>query len=406
MNVALISMEYPPETAYGGIATYARQATQMLAGRGHLIEVFAGTDGAEKTHCEDGIVVHRIPMHEGLFTRNVGVAFARRHEQIRFDVLEGPEFRADALEAVRLVPDIPLVVKLHTPFYLCGALGRMEQNWFGQSRTLLSAARRRVQCVFPNVPHRDLEHVHALQADEVVSPSQSLADMMTREWKLDKARVVAIPYPYTPAPAMLAIPADTINNRVTFLGRLEVRKGVVDLGRAIPLVLKQCPQAKFRFVGEAQASPDPALNMEQYLKRELSGCAASCEFVGKVPLDSIPQALAETDVCVFPSLWENFPLVCLESMSAARGVVGSRAGGMAEMLDGGKVGRLAAPRRPEEIANAVVELLQNPALRFTLGLAARQRVLDMYNVERVAALQEAGYQRAIARRKALGARRF
>ncbi len=406
MNIALISLEYPPETAYGGIATYVRQAARMLAGRGHLVEVFAGTNGEKKTHCEDGIVVHRIPMQEGLFTRNAGTAFAQRHAQIRFDVLEGPEFRADALEAVRLVPDIPLVVKLHTPFYLCGALGRMEQGWLSQSRTLLGVARRRAQSVFPNMPMRDWEHVHALQADEVVSPSQSLADMMTREWKLDRSRVVAIPYPYTPAPAMLAIPGDTVTNRVTFMGRLEVRKGVVDLGRAIPLVLKQCPHAKFRFVGEAQASPDPALNMEQYLKRELSTAAASCEFAGKVPLDSIPQMLAETDICVFPSLWENFPLVCLESMSAARGVVGSSAGGMAEMLDGGKAGRLTAPKCPTEIASAVVELLQNPALRISLGQMARQRVLDMYNVERVAELQEAGYARAIARRKSLGPRRF
>ena len=375
-------------------------------GGGHTVEVFAGTSGQEKTLCEDGIVVHRLPMQDGQFRHNAGVAFARRHTQVGFDVLEGPEFRADALEAVRLVPDIPLVVKLHTPFYLCGLLGRMEGGWQSQTRTLLGTARRRVQCVFPNMPRRDLEHVHALQADEVVSPSQSLADMMTREWKLASSRVAAIPYPYTPSPAMLAIPAETTNNRVTFLGRLEVRKGVVDLGRAIPLVLQHCPEAKFRFVGEAQASPDSALNMEQYLRRELSAQAASCEFAGKVSLDSIPHALAETDVCVFPSLWENFPLVCLESMSAARGVVGSRAGGMAEMLDGGKVGRLASPRHPEELAAAIVELLQNPALRISLGQEARQRVLAMYNVERIAALQEAGYERVIARRRQLGARRF
>ena len=170
--------------------------------------------------------------------------------------------------------------------------------------------------------------------------------------------------------------------------------------------MKQCPQAQFRFVGEAQASPDPTLNMEQYLKRDLSAHLANCEFVGKVPLDSIPQMLRETDICVFPSLWENFPLVCLEAMSAGRGVVGSRAGGMAEMLDGGNAGRLASPRRPEELAAAIVELLQNPSLRAQLGQTARQRVLTEYNVERIAALQEAGYQRAIARRKQLGARRF
>jgi hypothetical protein len=89
-------------------------------------------------------------------------------------------------------------------------------------------------------------------------------------------------------------------------------------------------------------------------------------------------------------------------MSAGRGVVASNAGGTAEMLNTPEVGRLVSPKSSQEIAQSVVELLQDPPLRVKLGAAARQRVLEEYNVSRVGDLVEASYRRAIDRKKALG----
>jgi len=128
------------------------------------------------------------------------------------------------------------------------------------------------------------------------------------------------------------------------------------------------------------------------------------EFTGPVALDNVPDVLATTDICVFPSIWDNFPNVCLESMAAARGIVGSSAGGMADMLDFGRVGRIIPPRSSRKIAQAVIELLKDPELRMKLGQMARDRLLKEYNPERVGFLQEANYTRAIERRRAIGAR--
>ncbi len=91
-------------------------------------------------------------------------------------------------------------------------------------------------------------------------------------------------------------------------------------------------------------------------------------------------------------------------MSAGRVIVDSSAGGMAELLNYGEVGRLVPPHSPEKIAAAVIELLDNPGLRMRLGQAARDRVLAEYNLERIGELQEASYVRAIQRRRALGVR--
>lgn len=89
-------------------------------------------------------------------------------------------------------------------------------------------------------------------------------------------------------------------------------------------------------------------------------------------------------------------------MAAGRAIVGSSAGGMAEILNSNEVGRLVPPKSPEKIAQAVLELLAAPQLRQQLGYAARARVIEQYNIERIGSLQEASYRRAIAHKKAKG----
>jgi glycosyltransferase involved in cell wall biosynthesis len=191
---------------------------------------------------------------------------------------------------------------------------------------------------------------------------------------------------------------------VTFLGRLENRKGVVDLARAIPSVLQRHSQARFRFVGASDESPEPGVEMLNYLKKLLSGCQQAVEFSGPVRPEKIPEVLADADICVFPSLWENFPYVCLEAMTAARAIIGSSAGGMSEML-AEDAGRLVPPHRPAAIARAISKLLEDTSLRTRLARMARTRVLEAYGVDRIGKVQEASYGQAILRRQAAGPRR-
>ncbi len=328
-------------------------------------------------------------------------------------MLESPEWRADGAEAIRRVPDMPLVVKLHTPTYLLMQINLPPvMPW----RDLKSVDRpilyRRINRQLPWLMDLDRyvrdadrqERMLAHQADEVATPSVSLGQLAAAKWHLNPARVAHVPYPYAASARMLAIPVHTATDRVTFFGRLEPRKGVLDLARAIPLVLRRHPQAKFRFVGRPMASPTPGLDMHQYLARELTRHRASVEFAGSVSLAEIPGMLAETDVCVFPSVWENFPNVCLEAMAAGRGVIGSRAGGMLDMLEDGKYGLNVTPRSASALSGAVVSLLADPARRMALGQAARAKVLSAYTLKRIGTLQEESYRRAIERRHRLGPR--
>lgn len=412
MHIAFISYEYPPDTAFGGIATYVKQAASLLSGRGHDVEVFAGSPTRTGTQNEDGILVHRIEAttsHKNDphgFAAQIAPVFAQRHKSAAFDVLEGPDYLAEARGAIRAVPDIPLVLKLHTPCYL---LRSMNTSHYGPLRHTLAAAKSVLKGEKPFVfykPEDDMERLCCLQADEVAAPSHAVGDKVTRDWGLDPQKVSFFPLFFTPDESLLQIPAETCTNVVTYYGRLEIRKGVVDLADAIPLVLRECPEARFRFVGRSLWAPRPRTDMKAFLAQKLAAHSRSVEFLDPVPPSQIPTLLAETDICVFPSLWESFGYTCLESMAAGRGVVATDPSGMAEMLrEGGEeFGKLVPPRSPAEIARALINLLQNPQERMRLGAAARQRALSQYSLSRVGALQEASYGRAIQRRTAAGPR--
>ena len=186
---------------------------------------------------------------------------------------------------------------------------------------------------------------------------------------------------------------------ITFVGRLEIRKGVLDLAQAIPTVIEHFPDAKFIFVGKSQQSPNPKQKMKEYIESELQQYQNSIEFTGTIPNDQLHTVLSQTDICVFPSLFDSFGLVCLEAMAAGRAVIGSSSGGMAEIINSDAVGRLVPPQEPRQIAQKAIELLGNPELRVKIGMAARDRVLRDYSTNHVGDLQEEAYRQAIKNRR-------
>lgn len=416
MKIAFISYEFPPDAAYGGISTYVNQAARMLNAGGHTVEVFTSSPDRTCTVDERGILVHRIRESDHFnFPEAIGPIFAARHEQVRFDVMESPEYGADASDAVHRVPDIPLVVKLHTPSFLISAatydgLGLKDPLRWSLFRNRIrefavrSLQGRRPKWRYTHQYALDAERKLTLAADEIASPSKALAAIVSDAWQIDSTRISHVPYPFVPNDTLLKIPAGGSQGSVLFLGRFEVRKGVLDLATAIPMVLMENPGIRFKLVGPDDESPRPNTGMREYLRQTLRDHASSVELLPPVPNTTLADLFAATDVVVIPSIWENFANVCLESMSAARAVIASEAGGMAEMLDFGSAGRMIPPCAPEKIAETIIELLADPDLRYDLGNRARARVLDEYKIARVSQIQEQSYRRAIERRAMEGKR--
>lgn len=403
MRIAFVSHEFPPETGGGGIGTYLDQVTRLLAARNHEVEVFAATSGHSTVRINTANVrVHRIRVTDSVSFRGAVVAaFSDVHRNRPFEVCEGNDFDASALEIKRTHPRLPYVVKLHTPRFVIDEL-HYHPPTLGQRCRMTIGAWRRGQWPQKSMQVKDQPPARAEiagleAADEIAAPSQAIADAVMTWARIDRTRISVFPYPYEPPAALLAIPEECATGRVTFVGRLEERKGVLDLAAAVPLILRQRPDCRFRFIGRSMASQLTGVDMGAYLTGRLEPFRTAVEFIGPVTAEYIARALAETDVLVAPSHWESFGLVCCEGMAAARAVIGSSSGGMAEILDGGRCGLLVPPRNPEAIASAVVGLLSDPARRRMLGTAGRQRVLTHFSANRVLEAQLASYVRAIRR---------
>lgn len=407
MRIAYISYEYPPDSSNGGIATYVYQIAHVMAARGHQVEVFAASPLRNATVEADGVTVHWVKETDRLdFGIVAGHRFAQRHAEAPFDVLEGPEYHADARKAVALVPEVPLVLKMHTPSRTIVELnerptvGERLRHHGQQLRVVLgNLLRGRAPDPYPfRTPalergHRidRLERRHARQATLVAPPCGDLVRHAREVWGIAGDRLRLAPYPYLPTPAYLDIPVGMHGARIGFVGRLERRKGIEDLARAIPLVLKARPEARFVFIGAAEprhASNEP---YDTWLKRELAPWKERVEFRGKVPLEQMAEAYRDLDVLVYPSLWENFPNVCLEAMSAGRAIVASSAGGMREQLDEGRCGRLVPPNDHRALAAAILAHLNDPTEAARMAAAARQRVLTVYTRETIGELYEVLY---------------
>lgn len=392
MNIALVSFEYPPKTAVGGIGTYFYQNAHLLKSRNHYVEVFSSSLEKEESIYEEGVLVHRIKTSEALgFQNRVLHIFKERESHIKFDLIEGPEYRADTLLIKRAFPNIPLHIKLHTPNYLVKKLNDQPLSLFQKFRFILGALRKfKKPSLRNNYDYLlDEEYLVSKIADLLSSPSKDLGRIVEKDWGI---RVNSIlPYPYTPSKNLLDITTklehELVNTTITFIGKLERRKGILLFIKIIPQILKKHPNTVFRFLGRPLGSPNKGMNMTKYLIKRLKKHKKNLDFKGEIPLNDLPKYLSTSSICIFPSLWENFPNVCLEAMAAGKCIIGSRNGGMAEMLDD-DCGVLIDPTKPKDVTKAILELLGNPTLIYNYGNKARKKVLNTYNNDTIGELYD------------------
>jgi glycosyltransferase involved in cell wall biosynthesis len=155
-------------------------------------------------------------------------------------------------------------------------------------------------------------------------------------------------------PAELQLPAGAI--AFGFIGRFEERKGILELLQAWPNVVAAVPQAHLIFAGKGELE----LEMQHRLGRD-----ANVHFLGY--RTDVPSLLRSFDVIVMPSHWEGFGLVAAEAMAAGRAVIASHASSLPELIRDGVNGRTVPPRDARSLADAMIEMARDPALRDRFG---------------------------------------
>ena len=96
----------------------------------------------------------------------------------------------------------------------------------------------------------------------------------------------------------------------------------------------------------------------------------------------IPQMLSIFDIFVLPSVSEGGPRVTVEAMAMEKPVVATDVGAVSEQILDSETGVIVPPRNPKAMAEAVIYLLEHPEERIEMGEKGRERVKEMFSLER------------------------
>ena len=179
---------------------------------------------------------------------------------------------------------------------------------------------------------------------------------------------------------------DRIKGKVVLsVGNLQARKGHDMVIRALPRLQQIVPGVTYLIVGEG-----PYRDVLEKLALELE-VGDRVVFAGRVSAEELPDVYAISDVFVMPSREqtdkcdvEGFGLVFLEASACAKPVIGGRSGGVHDAIVDSVTGLLVNPRDPEDIANALAQLLRDENLAVRLGQQGRAWVTKNFDWSRVA----------------------
>ncbi len=157
-----------------------------------------------------------------------------------------------------------------------------------------------------------------------------------------------------------------------FRDATDLYKGFKPLIMAVGLLARAVPGVRLRIAGDGDARADLEAWLAGRSEREF------VDFLGRVSDERLEQLYREADVFALPSEEEGFGLVFVEAMAHGVPCVGVRAGATPEVVTDGETGLIAEPRDVADLADKLLVLARNPAIRTRLGAAARQTYADKF----------------------------
>lgn len=376
LNICLLSREYPPDTAWGGIGTYTYNLAKGLTKTGQNVHIITQSLDIDREYIDNDIHVHRIS-HKSLFpfkgkfrefglrweySQNIYIKLREIIEKYNVDIVEAPNLSGESF-IYSFHKKTPLVIRLHTHF--TEVIHFLDWKW---------NLDRNFSCWFENVA--------ILRSDLIVCSTEVHAKLVAKEIGIDNNRIKIIPLGIS-LPELTEEKRENFNRKVLFVGRLEKRKGIQVLIQAIPYVLKKNSNVIFLVIGRDTfassreigfSGPKELSYKEQLINMLPNEYREKVQFLGYVSQKELEQYYRMCDIFVAPSLYESFGYIYIEAMSYAKPVIGCGVGGVPEVIKDGETGILVPPQDHLSLAEAIINLLKDSALRRNIGINARKYV--------------------------------
>lgn len=390
MKILVLAWEFPPRIV-GGIARHVAELYPELVKLGHEIHLITVEFG-QAPHYEivDGVYIHRVEVAPSQdffhWVANMNESMGRHGGKLLtqegpFDIIHAHDWLVgDAAIALKHNFKIPLVATIHaTEYGRYNGIYTEQQNYIHyKERQLAHDAWRIIVCT--NYMRLEVERTLHAPWDKIdvvyngIRPEKKHRDpnfdyhSFRRRFARDDEKIVY------------------------YVGRMTYEKGISVLLSAAPKVIWEMgDHVKFVLIGGGNA---------HYLKHQAwdLGIWHKCYFTGFMPESDLDKFQTIADCAVFPSLYEPFGIVALESFAARVPVVVSDTGGFPEVVRHSKSGIVTYTNDADSLAWGILEVLRNPDYAQWLTDNAYADLDKRFRWDRLAQQTEAVYGRVMHER--------
>lgn len=395
MKILMLTWEYPPRIV-GGIARVVHDLSHRLVKDGHEVIVVTYRDAnipnLADYENDKGVEVYRIENY--MITPNnftdwvmqlnfnlIAKATEIINKKGKIDVIHAHDWLVTyAAKTLKQSYKIPLVATIHaTEAGRNSGIHDEVQRYINDTEWLLTYEATDV-IVNSNYMKNELQRLFGLPYDKInVIPNGvnlNLYSGIERDYNFRR---------------MYAMDNEKI---ILYLGRLVYEKGIQNLISAMPKILERYNDAKLVVAGKG--------GMIDELRNQVRsmGFQNKVYFTGYLDSESVQKMYKCADVAVFPSTYEPFGIVALESMLSGTPTVVSDVGGLNEIVEHGIDGMKSYAGNPNSIADSVLALLFDQQLCDNISKNAKNKVKNNYNWNKIAQDTHYVYERAICQTEA------
>ena len=394
LRILMLSLEYGPDVS-GGAGTHVEELANGLGRLGHKVSVVAYGPSGGGVLRKPNVLVHLVPasnrtsknaghrsMVQSILALNDDLercASSLIEAEKGFDIIHYHNWTT--FRAARRCSEsygVPFLGTIHF-------LSEPVERWWGQQpdpEIVLEEKRLFEFC------HRLVAVSDSLRG--VIKDTHRITDKMIRVIRngMDSERLMRSGLTEERRRKLRSAIAADGEPVILFAGRLSPMKGIGPLLESAVRVISEVPRAKYLLVGEPDSRSfsqviDGLLNETPLLRERV-------KLLGRLPRNQLASLYQVADIATVPSVYDPFPYVPLEAMSAGLPVIASRSGGLPEAILHEVTGLLVPVRESEngvhqadvdELSKALLRLIRDPECSRRFGTNGRQRVSMEFDME-------------------------